>query len=64
MIRTKLVVANTTKSLRCTVPAHIVRLLNLAEGDHLEWHVLAIKSQFKIELMPIRSSSKLMPHNV
>ena len=56
--KTKLVAANTTKSLRCTVPAYIVSMLNLNKGDHFEWKVSAVKSSFKVELIPIRSRSK------
>lgn len=58
LTKTKLVAANTTKSLRCTVPAHIVQMLNLSIGDHFEWCVKADKSEFRIELIPIRGQSK------
>lgn len=56
--KTKLVAANTSNSLRCTVPASIVRMLKLAEGDHFEWKISAVKSEFKVELIPIRSRVK------
>lgn len=56
--KTKLVAANTTNSLRCTIPAHIVKMLELSIGDHLEWHVRAVKSKFVIEVVPIRDKSQ------
>ena len=42
------------KSLRTTVPKHIVEQFNLKEGDELEW-TLAIKdNDFIIEVKPIK----------
>ena len=34
---TRLVLANKSKSLRTTIPAHIIRQFDLKEGDQLEW---------------------------
>ena len=39
METTKLVAANTAKSLRATVPMSIVKQLDLKEGQHLGWEL-------------------------
>lgn len=36
---TKLTPANTSKSLRTTVPIGIIRQMNLTEGDKLKWEL-------------------------
>ena len=56
--KTKLVAVNTMNSLKCTVLAHIGQMPDLSDGDHLEWKVNAIKSNFNVELIPIRGRSK------
>ena len=56
--KTELVAVNTRNSLRCTVPVHIVQMPDLSGGDHLERKSSAIRNNFKVELLSIRSRSK------
>lgn len=49
-IKTNLVSANKSDSLRVTVPAHIVKLLDLKTGDQIGWNVKAEKNEFKITI--------------
>ena len=41
---TKLSSANTAKSLRTIVPRHIVKQMNLKQGDHLDWDIDKVKN--------------------
>lgn len=34
---TKISLANTAKSLRTIIPIHIIKQLNLQQGDHINW---------------------------
>lgn len=52
--RTKLVVANPTKSLRTTVPAGIARQLGLGSGDFLEWQLAVKDGVMIIEVTPAK----------
>lgn len=36
---TKLSLANTANSLRTIVPIHIIKQMNLKQGDHIEWNL-------------------------
>lgn len=43
-----------SKSLRATVPASIVRQLNLREGDYLLWEIRAEGNNLVIIVKPLR----------
>lgn len=49
--KTKLTRANTSKSLRTTVPAQIIQQLKLEEGDSVEWVLRPVGSKFEIVLV-------------
>lgn len=48
--RTKLVNANTTNSLRVTVPVHIIEMLELQKGDQVEWVIKPNGKKFDVRL--------------
>lgn len=49
--RTKLSKANASKSLRTTVPSHIVNAMKLKDGDEMEWELRPGKNVFEVALM-------------
>ena len=51
---TKLVRANTSKSLRVTVPSHIIHMLELEEGDGVEWIVRPHGKEFSVLIKFVR----------
>ena len=48
--KTKLSHANTSKSLRTTVPAHIIQQLSLKDGDVVEWILKPNGKEFAVSL--------------
>ena len=48
--KTKLAKANTSKSLRTTVPAHIIQQLGLADGDVVTWVLQPKNNKFVVLL--------------
>jgi hypothetical protein len=42
-----------TNSLRTTVPVHIIKLLELTKGDHLNWGIEPDGDGWKITVEPI-----------
>lgn len=48
--KTKLTRANTSKSLRTTVPAHIIQQLRLKDGDGVKWILKPDGKKFAIIL--------------
>ena len=52
---TKLVNANTSKSLRVTIPAHIVEVLELEQGDSIKWYLVAKgRDKFGIDVQVLK----------
>lgn len=43
---TKLSLANTANSLRTIVPIHIIKQMNLKQGDHIEWDLDKVGNQW------------------
>ena len=52
LLRTKIIAANPTNSLRTTVPIWIARQLNLEPGDFLEWQPAVKDGMTIIEVTP------------
>ncbi len=50
MDKTSLVQVNKSDSLRTTVPASIVKLLDLRQGDRVEWDVLPDGNRFAVKI--------------
>ena len=48
--KTKLAKANTSKSLRTTVPAHIIQQLGLNDGDEVTWILQPKNNKFAVLL--------------
>ena len=48
--KTKLAKANTSKSLRTTVPAHIIQQLGLSDGDEITWVLQPKNNKFVVVL--------------
>ena len=48
--KTKLSKANTSKSLRTTVPAHIIQQLGLSDGDEITWVLQPKDNKFVVVL--------------
>lgn len=43
-----------SESLRTTVPATIVKLLELKEGDRIEWNLEPAKGRFVVKVQPFK----------
>lgn len=54
MVKTNLVLANKSDSLRTTVPSHIVKQFKLKQGDKLDWELIAEADTLKIIITPAR----------
>ena len=54
MVKTNLVLANKSESLRTTVPSHIVKQFKLKQGDQLDWELIAVSDSLKIVITPTR----------
>ena len=52
---TRLVLANKSKSLRTTIPAHIIRQFELEEGDQLEWSLEVKGGKMALGVKPKKS---------
>lgn len=52
---TRLVLANKSKSLRTTIPAHIIRQFELNEGDQLEWSLEVKSGKMVLGVTPRKS---------
>ena len=52
---TRLVLANKSKSLRTTIPAHIIRQFELEEGDQLEWSLKVRDGKMALGVKPKKS---------
>ena len=52
---TRLVLANKSKSLRTTVPAHIIRQFDLKKGDQLEWSLEVKSGKMALGVCPKKS---------
>lgn len=46
--KTKLVTANTSKSLRTTVPSEVIKALDLKEGCQVVWEIVPDGKKFKV----------------
>ena len=55
-MKTSLVLANRSDSLRTTIPASIVRQFGLHAGDKIEWELRAEGSSLKIIITPTKKS--------
>lgn len=54
MVKTNLVLANKSESLRTTVPSHIVKQFKLKQGDKLDWELIAEADSLKIIITPTK----------
>ncbi len=48
--RTKLAQANTSNSLRATVPSHIIQALGAKPGDEIEWSLRPDGDRFAVDV--------------
>ena len=53
-METNLVWANRSRSLRTTVPSHIVKQFKLGVGDKLDWELVVEEGELKIVIRPKR----------
>ena len=53
MTKTKLATANASSTLRTTVPMTLVKMLELAPGDELEWHAEIGDGEIIVHVRPV-----------
>ena len=54
MVKTNLVLANRSDSLRTTVPTHIVKQFKLKAGNKLDWELMVEGGSLIIKITPLR----------